>query len=166
MKKFILFIFLLSLFSCSTIKRATETTKKSDLQMSHRDSSASQINTGSILESIITRIDSSRITITDYSFPDTAGRQSVIRITVVENNIKTTQKAIKKDSVKAIAVQIVKDSTSQKSIEKTKITEQRKPQTVNKIIFQIVAYFILAIIAFIGIKWLKNKIKSIFSLFF
>lgn len=162
MKKFILFFFLLSIISCSTIKRATETTKETQLQMSHRDSSASAINSGSILESIITRIDSSRITITDYSLPDTAGRQSIVRTTIIENAIKTTQKAVKKDSVKAISVQIIKDSTNLKSLEKTKITEQRKPQTINKLLIQIAAYLVLAIIALFGSNWLKNKIKGMF----
>lgn len=160
------FITILALFillsGCASVKKVTETTKESQLQISHRDSSASQINTGRILESIITRIDSSKVTITDYSLPDTTGRQSVIRITIVENNIKTQQKTVKKDSTKAIAVQIVKDSTSQKSIEKTKITEQRKPQTINKLLIQIAAYLVLALIALFGSKWLKNKIQGMF----
>lgn len=163
MKQFITLLavfFLLS--SCSTVKKATETTKTADLQMSHRDSSSLSVKTGTILESIITRIDSSRVTITDYSAPDTAGRQIILRTTVIENAIKTTEKTVKKDSTKSIATQIVKDTTSYRSAEKTKITEQRKPQTINKLLIQISAYLILALIALFGSKWLKNKIKGMF----
>lgn len=162
MKKIIIIFVLLSLYSCSTVKKVTETSKTTELKMSHRDSSASQINTGSILESIFTRIDSSRITIIDYSLPDSAGRQNIVRTTVIENSIKTTQKAVKKDSTKAITMQIVKDSTNFQSAKKTKITEQRKPQIINKLLIQIVAYLILALIALFGSKWLKNKIKGMF----
>ncbi len=153
-------ITLLFLFSCASVKKVTETTKESQLQISHLDSSASTINSGSILESIITRIDSSRITITDYSLPDTAGRQSIVRTTVIENAIKTTQKAVKKDSTKAIAVQIVKDSTSQKSIEKTKETLNKKVDSTGKFIWKLLAYAALAIAGtFIG-KWIKGKITN------
>ncbi len=159
------FITILAIFlavSCSTVKKITETSKTRSMQVTHQDSSATIIETGSILNSLITKIDSSRITIIDYSAPDSSGHQAVIRETIIENNIKTTQKAVKKNSTKGVAVKIVKDSTTFKSIEKTKISEQRKPQTLNKLLIQIAAYLILALIALFGSKWLKNKIKGMF----
>jgi flagellum-specific peptidoglycan hydrolase FlgJ len=156
----ILAVYLL-LTGCASLKKVTETSKESQLQISHLDSSASVINSGSILESIFTKIDSSRITITDYSLPDSTGRQNIIRTTVVENNIKTTQKAVKKDSTKAIAMQMVKDSTNLKSVEKTKETFNKKIDSTGKFIWKLLAYAALAIAGTFAGKWIKGKITNI-----
>lgn len=123
------------------------------------DTTKKAISSNEILTSLIEKIDLSKAVITEYTSPDSNGKQSIIRTIEFNNNISTKQSTkkditVKYDEKKGV-ITAVRDSTSEK--------RSTKIESKTKVVSGFWSKFIIASIILILIFIFRKKILLLFK---
>lgn len=169
-----LLVIVLLLISCSTTKRVIDTKITQDSVIVKKDSISikedKKIFTYDTILDWVNSQDKSIITITEYSKPDTSGKQAILRTTEIKKDI-TTNKG--KQSTKEGKTEVKKDITNINTTNsdiKTKIEQKeeiKKQSLWDKIGSYVTILAIMGIIALFVIYYNKIMlfIKNIISIF-
>lgn len=160
MKNILIILMCLFISSCGVSKKAvkTETVIDRETTAVKQDSSKLTMSKEEVVNSIIEKLDLSRVTITLYNKPDSSGTQSISAVIKQENNIKTTTTSSNKQnenlSLKTGSKEVVKNRTHITQ----KITATQKKGGIP---FRVYLYGAFIMLLLIGAVWIARKFKKI-----
>ena len=160
MKNILIILMCLFISSCGVSKKTvkTETVIDRETTAVKQDSSKLTMSKEAVVNSIIEKLDLSRVTITLYNKPDSSGTQSISAVIKQENNIKTTTTSIKNQSQNLR----LKTGTKEEVKSDTHITQQiTATQKKGGVPFRVYLYGAFIMLLLIGAVWIARKFKKI-----
>lgn len=160
MKNILIILMCLFISSCGVSKKAvkTETVIDRETTAVKQDSSKLTMSKEEVVNSIIEKLDLSRVTITLYNKPDSSGTQSISAVIKQENNVKTTTTSIKNQSQNLS----LKTGTKEEVKSDTHITQKiTATQKKGGIPFRVYLYGAGLLILLLGAAWIVRKFKKI-----
>lgn len=161
MKNILIILICLFVSSCGVSKKTvkTETVIDRETTAVKQDSSKLTMSKEEVVNSIIEKLDLSRVTITLYNKPDScSGTQSISAVIKQENNIKTTTTSIKNHSQNLSLKTGTKEEVKSDTHITQKITATQKKGGVP---FRVYLYGAGLLILLIGAAWIVRKFKKI-----